>query len=54
MRKGFGSRLIERALAGDFGGEVRMDYAPEGLRCELTAPMTNLRTNGHGHNGHAA
>jgi two-component sensor histidine kinase len=53
MRKGFGSRLIERALAGDFGGEVRMDYAPEGLRCELTAPMGNLRATPHGHNGHA-
>jgi two-component sensor histidine kinase len=36
--KGFGSRLIERILAGDFGGEVEMQYRPEGLKCELRSP----------------
>ncbi|MCE4225687.1 PAS domain-containing protein [Methylobacterium sp. C25] len=33
-RKGFGSRLIERGLAG---GSVTTDYAPEGLTCTLEA-----------------
>jgi PAS domain S-box-containing protein len=37
-RTGFGSRLIERILAGDFGGEVEMQYRPEGLKCELRSP----------------
>lgn len=33
-RKGFGSRMIERALNGQKGA-VRFDYAPEGLSCLL-------------------
>ncbi|GLS45437.1 sensor histidine kinase [Methylobacterium brachythecii] len=33
-RRGFGSRLIERGLAG---GSVAIDYAPEGLTCTLEA-----------------
>ncbi|GEP00195.1 sensor histidine kinase [Methylobacterium haplocladii] len=35
-RKGFGSRLIERGLAG---GTVRTEYAPEGVSCRLEAPL---------------
>ncbi|KKB80355.1 hypothetical protein VW35_08170 [Devosia soli] len=34
-RAGFGSRLITKVLASDFGGEVSIDYAPEGVRCVL-------------------
>ena len=34
-RAGFGSRLIQRLVTGDLAGEVRVDYAPAGLRCEL-------------------
>ena len=34
-RKGFGSRLIERVVASDFGGDVEMLYRPEGIKCEL-------------------
>jgi len=33
-RKGFGSRMIERALSGQ-KGKVRFDYAPQGLSCVL-------------------
>jgi PAS domain S-box-containing protein len=33
-RKGFGSRMIERALRGQQGW-VEFDFAPEGLRCSL-------------------
>jgi PAS domain S-box-containing protein len=38
-RKGFGSRLIERALAAELGGEVRVDYESSGLRCAIVAPL---------------
>jgi PAS domain S-box-containing protein len=38
-RKGFGSRLIERSLAQDLGGEVRIEYAPTGLVCSVEAPL---------------
>jgi two-component sensor histidine kinase len=38
-KKGFGSRLIERVLAADFGGEAKTDYRPDGIICELIAPM---------------
>ncbi len=34
-RKGFGSRLIERDLAKELDGEVRLDYAPAGLVCQI-------------------
>src|SRR5262249_54859982 len=30
-RKGFGSRLIERALAAEVGGTVRLEFSPEGV-----------------------
>jgi PAS domain S-box-containing protein len=39
QRRGFGSRLIERSLAGDLGGRVELDYRPEGLLCTLDAPL---------------
>jgi two-component sensor histidine kinase len=42
-RRGFGTRLIERALADDFRGAVKIDYDPGGLRCVLTTTMKNLR-----------
>ena len=38
-RKGFGSRLIERALAAELGGEVRVVYAAAGLECTIVAPL---------------
>ena len=38
-QKGFGSRLIERALASELGGEVRVQYEPAGLVCTINAPM---------------
>ena len=34
-RKGFGTRMLERALAADLGASVRVDYAPEGLTCVI-------------------
>lgn len=38
-RKGFGSRLIERALASELGGEVRVNYQSSGLACTILAPF---------------
>ena len=41
-RKGFGTRLIERALAGEIGASITLDYAPTGLRCHFSAPLSGL------------
>ncbi|MDB5542692.1 MAG: hypothetical protein JWQ89_4419 [Devosia sp.] len=38
-RRGFGRFLVERVLAGDFGGTVRIDYLPGGVHCVLSAPF---------------
>lgn len=39
-RRGFGRFLIERVLATDFGGEVRIAYEPQGVSCTLVAPLS--------------
>ena len=36
---GFGTQLIERACAYELEGEVELDYAPEGLLCEVIFPL---------------
>ncbi|KMO17283.1 PAS domain-containing protein [Methylobacterium platani] len=41
-RRGFGSRLIARGLAGTVDGEVATLYPPEGVVCTLTAPLAEL------------
>jgi PAS domain S-box-containing protein len=41
-RRGFGTRLIERSLAQDLDGEVRIDFAPEGIMCTVDAPLTHF------------
>jgi PAS domain S-box-containing protein len=38
-RRGFGTRLIERSLAQDLDGEVRIDFVPTGLVCKVDAPI---------------
>jgi PAS domain S-box-containing protein len=38
-RKGFGSRMIERALALQLSGKVAIDYAPAGVACTIDAPL---------------
>ncbi|MFL5058184.1 MAG: histidine kinase, partial [Microvirga sp.] len=37
--KGFGSRLIERGLAADLDGDVRLDFRPAGVVCTIKAPL---------------
>lgn len=45
QRRGFGSLLIERALAQDVEGDVKLDYRPEGLICTIALPFG--RKGGH-------
>ncbi len=41
-RRGFGSSLIERALALETGGRATIDYAPTGVICEILLPKSSL------------
>ena len=41
-RTGFGSRMIERALAMQLSGTVTIDYRTSGLVCTIDAPMTAI------------
>lgn len=38
-RRGFRTRMIEKALAAEFGGNARLQYLPEGLLFEVDAPL---------------
>jgi len=38
-KRGFGSRLIESGLAAELGGNVQLDFRPEGVRCAMTAAL---------------
>jgi two-component sensor histidine kinase len=38
QRRGFGSTLIERGLSREMGGEVKMEFLPDGLVCIIDAP----------------
>ncbi|HEY7005737.1 MAG TPA: MEDS domain-containing protein [Sphingomicrobium sp.] len=38
-QKGFGSRLLERLLVRDLGGEIRLDYDPAGLKFSISAAL---------------
>lgn len=37
--RGFGSRMIERGLAAEFGGTVRIAFDPDGVCCTIDAPL---------------
>ena len=39
-RRGFGSRMLENALAGELAGIVKLDFAPSGLCCTIDAPAS--------------
>ena len=39
-RRGFGSRLIERALATELGGVAAIDYRKDGVVCDISAPLS--------------
>ena len=42
-RRGFGSRLIERGLAGQLGGKATLDYLPGGLVCTIEIGLAALQ-----------
>lgn len=44
-RRGFGSFLIDQALAAQFEGEVNVDYTPSGLHLTLSTDARNLVRN---------
>ncbi len=39
-RVGFGSRLIERSLTGSLAGSARLEFAPDGLICQIELPLS--------------
>ncbi len=39
-RRGFGSRLLERGVAGELGGRVELDFGPNGLTCTISTPIS--------------
>ena len=39
-QRGFGSRLLERALRREFDAQVILSFAASGLVCEITVPLT--------------
>jgi PAS domain S-box-containing protein len=41
LRKGFGSRLLERGLAAELGGSVTLAFDPAGLVCTIDADLTH-------------
>ena len=41
-RRGFGSRLLEKGLAYDLGGEVRLAFERTGLVCTIEAPIGEM------------
>jgi two-component sensor histidine kinase len=41
-RRGFGSRLIEQGLGGDLGGEARIAFEHDGLRCTNEAAVGEI------------
>jgi PAS domain S-box-containing protein len=42
-RHGFGTRLVQRGISSDRRGNVMFDFAPEGLRCTITATLPKVR-----------
>jgi two-component sensor histidine kinase len=44
--RGFGSRMIERGLAAELQGEVRIDWQPKGVVCTIDAPIEAIHDQG--------
>lgn len=45
-RRGFGSKLIEKTVAYDLGGEVEIEFALQGLKAKINLPAEHLKTVG--------
>jgi two-component system CheB/CheR fusion protein len=44
QRRGFGSMLIEQALAAEFGGAIELAFPPEGVTCTMRLPLSERLT----------
>ena len=44
QRRGFGSRLIERGIAAELRGTVRLAFEPTGVVCTIEAPLPSWKT----------
>ncbi|MBZ6075799.1 sensor histidine kinase [Microvirga puerhi] len=42
QRQGFGSKLIQRGLAQQLGGEIKLTFATSGVRCVITFPVAGI------------
>ncbi len=42
QQTGFGTRLLERAVASDLAAAVTIDYDPNGVICTITAPLARI------------
>jgi two-component sensor histidine kinase len=38
IKTGFGTRMLQMAVRGVAGGEIKVDYAPDGLKCQVVLP----------------
>ena len=45
-RRGFGRTLLERGVAHDLGGEVTLDFRPDGLVCEACLSLAQVLASG--------
>lgn len=45
-RRGFGATLIEATMRRQLGGEMHLEWRPEGLRAEMELPALHLRWHG--------
>jgi two-component sensor histidine kinase len=50
MRRGFGSRVIERMI-GQLKGKTRLDWRAEGLVCEITLRVKSTLSRASSRNG---
>lgn len=48
-KRGFGSRLIERLLASELQGDARLEFAPSGLVCKVSAHLPQETDIGSSH-----
>ncbi|CAN7489405.1 PAS domain-containing protein [Phenylobacterium sp. LjRoot225] len=39
-RRGFGSRLLERGVGGELGGQVLIEFPPEGMICKIEVQLS--------------
>jgi PAS domain S-box-containing protein len=45
-RRGFGTTLIERGVAGDLDGRAALAFAPDGVRCIIEIPLDSAAVGG--------